>query len=499
MGVEKKFTKLTKIFSIAIKSILEIFLKFIGKVFQNRRFIYLFAHVPHMFLGVALVLIFSRLVPKEDFGVFSKSFAFINIAGAFLYGWLQISLLRLANGVEGKESPFLKTLINAALLPIPLLFVISFFFAGIGFIEYPAVTALATVGYSLSISFSQYARGLNRAWLYGLIGASRMVVVLLFSFIAVEHIPDSRALILALAAGGFVSIAVGFVFLLEKRTSQPREVKDKEAISLKDLLVYGAPASLSLLSVMLLIHADRFVASYFITPGDLGLYSAQVDLARQLVYPIVSAIGVSLLPTAIRLDKDQGAEAAKNYVFKESSFLLLLVTPLAMLTIFYPGEIYGLLLPTEYAIPVGWAGSITAFSALLTGLRLLRFDPIFQITMEKEKIFYSATCGLVAWILLAWPLAHLFGVNGLASLGLVAAIVSCSVSFYLTKGGVRIYNILSFPASAALAICFVIILVDKGVSSFLNLGSIPHLLLVGSLMLVAVLVVLKLNPQRHHA
>lgn len=473
---------------------------FIKRLLRNRRVKYLLAHAPHMLLGVALVLIFSRLVPTEEFGVFARSFAFVNIGGALLYGWLQISVLRFADGVESKRPPRWSALVLASLLPVPLLLGLAFLMDRLEIIEYPAVTALATAAYSLSVSLSQYARGLNNAFLYGLIGAVRMGGVLIFAFLAINRFPDSRALILALAVGAFASLAVGLAYICfsksESLPSRNNALKSSSAISLRDMLAYGAPASLSLASVMLLIHADRFVASYFLNAGDLGLYSAQVDLARQMVYPIISAIGVSLLPTAIRLEKDQGRVVSENYVFKESSFLLALVAPLIALAVFYSAEIYRLLLPVEYATPIGWAGSITALGAAFTGLRLLRFDPLFQLSMQKEKVFYSAVSGLIAWVVLAWPLAYLSGANGLASLGLIAALVSCLVAFYLAKCAVPISRVVTLRSAFALVVCCAVVLMDRQTDLFAALGGIAHLMMIAGLMLFAVVIALKMDYKR---
>lgn len=478
-------------------------LHYIKRLLLNRRVKYLLAHSPHMLLGVALVLVFSRLVPKEEFGVFARSFAFVNIVGAFLYGWLQVSMLRFANGVDQKRPPTWGSLVCAASFPVLPLFGLAFLLAEIDVIEHPTITALATAGYSLSVSFSQYARGANQPLLYGLIGAVRMLGVLAFAFIAVVGFPDARALVLALGVGALASVAVGLSYLWWASRAHAAKsaisVEVSGAVSLRDLLNYGAPASLSLVTVMLLIHADRFVASVFLTPGELGLYSAQVDLARQMVYPIISAVGVSLLPTAIRLEKERGKEAAEHYVFKESSFLLAVVTPLIVLAVFYSAEIFRTLLPVEYASPIGWAGPITALAAAVTGLRLLRFDPIFQLALQKENVFYSAVSGLAAWMVLAWPLASLAGVNGLAALGLVAATVSCIVAFILAGPVVPSSKIVSARGQIALLSCCVVMLVDKftGVSD--PWDGVLHLIALGGLMMASVVLAVKIKVQSSDA
>jgi len=451
-----------------------------------------------MLMGVALVIIFSRLVPAEDFGVFARSFAFVNIVGAILFGWLQISLLRFANGHDEKILPGWRELLAASTLPTIPLIGLALIFSQFEIIDHPYTTAIATAGYSLSISFSQYARGLNNPYLYGLIGAARMIGVLLTAAISVKLMVGGQALIQSLAIGAFASIVIGLLYTKYIGTSIKAEKSSPASIQphfqLRELLAYGGPASLSLATVMLLIHADRFVASYILSPADLGLYSAQVDLARQMVYPVISAIGVSLLPNALRLEREASRNEAERYIFRESSILIALVAPLIAIAVFYPEEIFTLLLPSQYSTPIGFAGSLAAIAAALTGLRLLRFDPVFHVHLEKHNIFKAAIYGLAAWIMLAPLLANLYSANGLASLGVVAAITSSVTAFVLAKEKIKIHSLISKRAAGALVFCCTISLIDKSLLNFGKISELLHLSIISILMITGVLIIIKIKP-----
>src|SRR5690606_5997594 len=74
---------------------------------------YLIAHLPHMFVGVFVVLGFTRMVEPAEFGKFAASFAFVNVAGALSFGWLQTALVRLSRPNAERAGPSMALLFGA--------------------------------------------------------------------------------------------------------------------------------------------------------------------------------------------------------------------------------------------------------------------------------------------------------------------------------------------------------------------------------------------------
>lgn len=402
---------------------------------SNPRLHYLFAHLPHLLLGVTLVLVFSRLVVADEFGKYAKGFAYINIVGSFCYGWLQISLLRLAKGNENSSGPNLKAILLSIIVPIGPCFLLAEILNWLGFIAYPTATASATVAYSSSVCLSQYARGINSAKLYGLLGITRLLVVLGVALTFANQIPNAATLLYALAAGGAAATFLGIIVmgLINKRNSLLKEIRPNnktKLVGLSDLFHYGAPASLSIVAVMLLIHGDRFIIGLFMGDAETAYYSAQADLARQMIYPIITALSVSLVPIALRKKHEHGFEAARNFVDKESTTTLNLILPILVMLIIFGNDIMSIMLPTDYVKTAEPIAALVAIGAFLTGCRLVRFDPLFHLLLGASKIGIAALVGLLFWGGFIIPITYYYGLIGATSVGILSATGSLFYSYY---------------------------------------------------------------------
>ncbi len=404
-----------------------------------------------MLLGVALVLMFSRLVIAEEFGQYAKGYAYINVMGALLYGWLQISLLRLAEGKENCCGPRLGTIIAAMVMPIAPCLLLAYIFYWFGLIAYPIAVTSATVAYGASVCFSQYARGINNAKLYALLGITRFLGVFGAAYILTRHSPNAASLLYALAVGGVAAVFIGVVFIAyvgKKNVLAKSETSifETKALNMYDLFRYGAPAAVSLVIVMLVIHGDRFVVGLFMSNVEVAHYSAQADLARQMIYPIISALSVSLVPEALKRNRDDGFEAARKYIDRESSTTLNLILPILMVVIVFGKEIMTIILPAGYVNDMGPIAALVAVSAFLTGCRMVRFDPVFHLELRASKIGFSALIGLLVWVGFIFPFTYYYGAIGAACAGILGATSSLFYSYYVATN--KAPSMFLFPKSS---------------------------------------------------
>lgn len=399
---------------------------------KSPRVIFLLAHVPQMAIGVVIVLLFSRLVSTIEFGVFAKAFAFVNIASALLYGWMQMAFMRKAAGSSESAPLDISTIGISLLSPLLPVCVAVSLLSFAGFLEAPAPVGLAAIAYASSNALSQYARGLNSPRLYAVIGLVRFLGILVLGFIFARHLPTASSLILAVAIGSLLSIPPALVFA--SRKTRCLCVKAGESIrkeTIKSLFAYGAPASVSMLAVMIMIHGDRFLASNWLSPDLLGRYSAQVDIARQIVYPVIAALATSLVPTALSRHRRQGESDALQFIALESQSLLRLTLPLVLIVAFFPGLVMDLLLPDSYSVLVESAAGLSGLAAWLMACRLVMFDPVFHLLTKPGLIAISALAGLLTWLVVIAPMTSMLGANGLAGAGLFSSGVSLLVAFVL--------------------------------------------------------------------
>ena len=429
---------------------------------KNPRYLYLAAHLPQMALGVVLVVVFSRLVESSEFGVFARTYAYVNIASAFIFGWVQMSFLRKANGSSDFGPIEFVVLFQAIFASSALVLVVTIFFGAVGLLDFPLLSALAAISYSSSISFSQYARGANKPAAYALISMLRFVGILSAGLLLAYAEPSAASLIAAVAIGAALPLpyAAVMAYRNSRRLGLVVDVRPKE--TLLGLLKYGFPASVSLLAVMVMIHGDRFVAGVWLPLDVLGYYSAQVDIARQTVYPIIAALATSLVPTALAKSRSVGVSEAVRYVGNESDSLLKISAPLVMVTIFFPDVVLGLLLSGDYSTQVDSIATISALAAWVMAVRLIKFDPVFHLYSKPGLISLSAIAGLVCWGVVVVPFGALFGPNGFASSALFAGVVAVLAAVFLSRRAALPCSIVGKESFRKLCIAVAIFLVFVG-------------------------------------
>lgn len=429
-----------------------------AKSSAHLRRLYLLSHLPHMLIGILVVLYFSRLLVPAEFGKFARSYAYINVSGALMYGWLQMSLVRLASGYGDMVGPRITTVIRAMFWPVLPCFSLAYILSYVGAIFYPFATGMASVFLACSVCLAQMARGKNNPYLYATIGAVRLLGVLVGAWIVGSVSPRADSLLYALGGGALLSCLLPVLSeCCRARTARLLSKTPSSEVSAKELFRYGYVASISIGAVMLMIHGDRFVVGMMLGNEAAASYTAQSELARQLIYPVVSALSVSIVPTALMIDRQSGSRVAKLFIARSAANTLLCVAPILLNLVFFPTSILSALLPEQYAYSNAWVSPLAATGAYLLGCRLARCDPVLHLDLRASHIGYSALLGLVAWAVFVYPLTFVLGVEGCALAGMLGSAISLSYSALISRsngpGSINIVGCGTFCLMFLIALC----------------------------------------------
>jgi O-antigen/teichoic acid export membrane protein len=426
---------------------------------------YLAAHVPHMLIGAAIVLGFPHLVTADEYGRFAVSFAFVYIAGAIFYGWLQLSMVRLAGGTDELGSPSLATVIWGVLVPVPPCMIIGGILSFIGLLHGWMPSVIAACGFNAATSISQMARGLHKPKLYGVIGAARLSFVLGVALFFTRFSATKDSLLYSVGLGSIFAAAIGLFGASGELNSISRCESFKPKISLQYLLVYGIPASLSLIAIMTMLNGDRFMLGLLCDPAAVAAYSAQSGIARQVIYPAISAFGISIVPNAILSRRNESEGAAVSTALMESGQILTVIAPILAITVVFGDRIAVALLPYAYRSGAILIVPLSSLAAYAMGCRLVRYDPIFHVMLRPRSIAKCAIAALLTWVIALYPAVRYFGSVGAASVGLLAALTANVVAIKLIQyEGVRATLI---PRTAAM-ILVTSIIAAWGVRQLLN-------------------------------
>jgi len=97
---------------------------------------------------------------------------------------------------------------------------------------------------------------------------------------------------------------------------------------LKESIIYGLPLLGFELSLTFLAVGDRFLISYFLGVGSLGLYSAGYNLCTFALGMIAGPLRMTVMPMAFELWKKEGAEKTAEFLGRVLNYYFLVIIPI---------------------------------------------------------------------------------------------------------------------------------------------------------------------------
>ncbi len=245
--------------------------------------------------------------------------------------------------------------------------------------------------------------------------------------------------VLAYAGSWILSVVIAwFLWEREARRFRPERVEPRES---RELVRYGAPRAPAALLSQALFWVDYFVASAYVSRGDitsseLGVYSACVRVALVLVL-FLTAVSYVFSPFVAELHA-KGERERLDTLFKTITrwtvvgtiplLLLMLITPAAILQIFGGPE----------------------FTSGTTALRILLIGQAVNVSVGAAG-FVLIMAGRTTWDLLVYASSFLldlvlalvlvaaFGINGAALSQSITIICSNALRLYLVYRFVQIH------------------------------------------------------------
>lgn len=216
--------------------------------------------------------------------------------------------------------------------------------------------------------------------------------------------------------GGIISY---FVALIPLNFVFQKQVKSV-AVSLREILIYAAPATIALFCMTSFITTDIILVKHFFSESDAGLY-AGLSLIGKVVFYFSAPIGMVMFPLAV-----------KKYALQEShhrlllASLLLVLIPSLSLTVFYflapEFTIKFFLKNSEY---LAVADKVGLFGIFMTLYSLLSVLINFYLSIKKTKVYIPILIGAITQLVFIF-LFH----NTLTQI----IIISTSITFLLVLG-----------------------------------------------------------------
>ena len=201
----------------------------------------------------------------------------------------------------------------------------------------------------------------------------------------------------------------------------------------KDLIKYGYPLSLALISMWLLSLANRYLIGIFRGSEEVGLYSVSSSLSEKPLTMIFSVLMLAAYPIIISVWERNGKEETEKLLYQLSRYYFLICLPLVIIISILSKEIILILSTPKYE-----AGHII-IPFIASGIFFLGLSQYVAKGFElKKKTYITAIFMFSAGLINIILSIILIPIIGLIGAGL-SSMVSYFSLFLLFKWKVKSY------------------------------------------------------------
>ena len=191
-----------------------------------------------------------------------------------------------------------------------------------------------------------------------------------------------------------ISVIVFFVSSIPLKFIYQKS-KEKLSLSFKEIITYGAPATLAFLCVSSFINADIILVKHFFTPQEAGLY-AGIALIGKVIFFFSAPIGTVMFPLVVKKHT-----LGKNVNRMLIASVGLVALPSFLITLFYfifpEFTVLFFLKKEEYLVITEYIG---LFGVFMTGYAILYILVNFYLSIKKTKVAIPVMLGSLAQIIL---------------------------------------------------------------------------------------------------
>lgn len=424
---------------------------------------YMAANIVSAIFGFASVILFTRILSPHEYGVYIVGFSVATMVSTVLFGWIKMSVARMA-----AENSALDLRLTAASAGLALLLLIPLLYGGIAFalpetVEYllPAiVVGFAIGGFEFYLEIFR-ARQQTSAYMWSVITRAALALAI-SSLLTIVFDLGGKGLLLSIAASYVLSIV-----LFGGRVWQ-RPVRPFNSAILKEMLRFGLPMTVSSAIFMLAATLDRLVIGAYIGEYAAGIYGASSDFVRQVMQFPGVAVGLAISPIAIRL-MGQGDRAGLDRHMKDSMEMLLAVLgPAAVGVAIASTKIAGLVLGEEFHQTAMVLMPIIVFAWLLRSISYQFVHVSFQLAKTPFLMGVQGVVVLGCNIAAMAVLVPRYGIAGAAWSMLISEVVGVVAGYLLSRKAYRLpigIAGVSRVAAATAAMALPTYLVDRHLSA----------------------------------
>jgi O-antigen/teichoic acid export membrane protein len=380
-------------------------------------------------LNLAAILLFTRLLTPEEYGVYALAITVINLLNALCFHSVRMSLIR---HYEAEED-------TGRLLGT--IFVWFHGFLALIVIAYAALEAwwpgvseqrtLWRIGlaYLWMLAWFELSLNLYRARLaplkYGALFLAKHGLAMAFSCAAVMLGWGASGLMAGMVTG--TALAMAIPTITQWRGIRLRKISPP---LLGRLLRYGLPLTVTFTTGYLVHGAGRMMLGWLDSVEAAGLYAVAYDITQQSIIVLMTVVNLAAFPIVLRKLEREGEAAAREQLARNAGLLLTVSVPAVVGMILLGQGIVDVFLGEKFRDSAAEVLPVAAVAAFLQGAKLYYVDQAFQLARKTEAQMIPVVLSVAVNLALNLWLIPLWGIMGAAyaaaaayAVGLIAGIV----------------------------------------------------------------------------
>lgn len=399
----------------------------IKRIIKDTRY-YTLAKVIPGFLGFLAVVIYTRLLNPEEYGLYILAITTVFIVTSICFEWLNKSILRYFEKYKQDQRlpEFISTVANS-LIGIVII-VLVLWYLGVNFLQshldfnlvvllnIGGLVILTQAGYTLILFFRQAAQESSKYAVRSILNAITKLAIAVCFIYFLHTGPKGILWGMAISAGG--------IFIWDISPFYHKyQIKicyfSKKLF--KNLLAYGLPLIGLSAASYILVAADRYMIEHFLTTDDVGIYSAGYNLSSAIIQFPIAILLLAAYPIIIETferEKEKETSLLLNKILAiYFIFLAPMIFGIAVLSKNITGTLLGESFQGSYIILPWISAGVFCF-----GLTQYLYKP-FELKQKTKILSFLVICAAILNIILNLFFIPKFGIVGAAYSTLISYFV----------------------------------------------------------------------------
>jgi O-antigen/teichoic acid export membrane protein len=396
---------------------------------------YLPVNIVQGLVGLFSIVVFTRVLSPQDYGVYALAFSAMSLAQTGLFVWLEAAMARFyVREHEAGQLPahFATIYRGFALLAVvfPAAAIAALWFWPMPSPLKLAIGAgLATIPVRSLLKLSQERR---RA-------AGDVRGAALLDMIQTAGGFGVGALLAWMGFGGASPLvgtaavaAVLLIWVLPTDLTRSRGGRF-EPERARMYASYGLPVALSLILSLTLANTDRFLIAAFLNVTSVGVYQAGYSLANRTLDVMFIWLGMAGGPAAIAALERGGRKALNEIAREQSAFMIALALPAAVGVALVARPLADIMVGQGLRVGAAQVTPWIAASAFFAGINTHYFHTAFTLARRTRRLLVVIAIPAAANLILNLVLIPRFGLLGALWATLTSYGLGVVVSFALGR------------------------------------------------------------------